>query len=391
MYRRRCLIATVAILSLLAVEPAWAAPNNVIIMIGDGMGFEHVDAAGMYSSGTVGTLSFEGFPYHAEMTTHSASAPVTDSAASSTAMATGQKVNNGVISMAFPGDGDELETLLEIFKDQGKSSGLVTTTYITHATPASFAAHEPNRNNTAEIAVDYLTQTRPNVLFGGGGNGISEIAALAAGYTVVTDRAGMQGLDTESSTMISGQFGVGHMPYEYDGLGSLPHLSEMTATALAILDNDPDGFFIMVEGGRIDHAGHANDIQRNVLETVEFANAVQVAIDWAAGRPDTLILVTADHETGGLTVLENNCVGEFPTVSWATTDHTGANVPIYAWGCSADMISGVMDNTELFDVATAPCVPLSSTIIRLVLTIIPLLLHTLRSRPLTRFHIEKCR
>ncbi|MEE8308111.1 MAG: alkaline phosphatase, partial [Gammaproteobacteria bacterium] len=127
----------------------------------------------------------------------------------------------------------------------------------------------------------------------------------------------------------------------------------MTATALSILDNDPDGFFLMVEGGRIDHAGHGNDIQRNVLETVEFANTVQVAMDWAAGRTDTLILVSADHETGGLTVLENNGFGALPTVEWSSGSHTGVNVPVYGWGVNAKMISGVMDNTEMFAVVIA--------------------------------------
>jgi len=176
----------------------------------------------------------------------------------------------------------------------------------------------------------------------------------------VTDRASMQALDTETVTMVSGQFGSTHLPYEWDystgtdtGYDTLPHLSEMTASALAILDNDSDGFFLMVEGGRIDHAGHApNNIERNVYETVEFSNAVQVAIDWGQGRSDTLIIVTADHETGGLTVLQNNGQGNFPSVDWGSTGHTAANVPVYAWGVNAGLVSGVMDNTDLFGVAT---------------------------------------
>lgn len=210
-----------------------------------------------------------------------------------------------------------------------------------------------------EIVTDYLYQTRPNVLYGGA-KWISVSSATTAGYTVVTDRASMQALDTETVTMVSGQFGSTHLPYEWDystgtdtGYDTLPHLSEMTASALAILDNDSDGFFLMVEGGRIDHAGHApNNIERNVYETVEFSNAVQVAIDWGQGRSDTLIIVTADHETGGLTVLQNNGQGNFPSVDWGSTGHTAANVPVYAWGVNAGLVSGVMDNTDLFGVAT---------------------------------------
>lgn len=343
--------------------PAHAAPppKNVIFLIGDGMGFEQASAAGMYANGLPGTLGFEGFPYQAEVTTYSADSSVTDSAAAGTAIATGFKVNNGVVSTAIPGDGSELQTLLEYSRDQGKRTGLVTTTYMTHATPATFGAHEPSRNNYSQIAGDYLNQTRPNVLFGGGANGLSLSSAEAAGYTVVTDRDSMQALDTNGETMVSGQFGTSHFPYEWnyyngtdDGYDTLPHLSEMTTTALDILDNDPDGFFLMVEGGRIDHACHNNQLRRAVFETLEFDNSVQAVFDWAAGRDDTLVLVTADHETGGLTVLENNGQGEFPTVSWSTTGHTGANVPIYAWGINAEMVYDVLDNTDLFHIATVP-------------------------------------
>jgi hypothetical protein len=163
----------------------------------------------------------------------------------------------------------------------------------------------------------------------------------------------MQALDTEAETMVFGQFGAVILPYEYDGLGELPHLSEMAATALSILDNEPNGFFLMIEGGRIDHACHDNDIPRSILETTEFDKTVQVAMDWAAGRTDTLILVCADHETGGLTVVANNGAGAWPTVDWSSTGHTEANIPVYAWGMNAKLISGVMDNTEMFEVVTA--------------------------------------
>jgi hypothetical protein len=127
----------------------------------------------------------------------------------------------------------------------------------------------------------------------------------------------------------------------------------MTATALNILDNDPDGFFLMVEGGRIDDACHSNDLTRTIPEVNEFADAVQAAIDWAAGRNDTLIIVAADHETGGLTVTANNGAGALPGVTWDGTGHTATNVPVYAWGVNADLIDGVMDNTNMVDVVKA--------------------------------------
>ena len=324
--------------------------KNVIFCIGDGMGFEAVKAAGYYAYGETGTLSFEAFPHRAEMATYAANSPMTDSAAAATAMATGYKVNNGVISMEFPGSGTPLKTLLEIFKAQDKWTGLVSTTYITHATPAAFAAHNPERNNLADIAHDYLHLTRPNVLLGGGGNGLTEKDAEAAGYTVVTDREGLLNLDTDTENCVSGQFGDTNIPYIFDGSDDLPQLSEMVSVALDILCGAQDGFFLLVEGGRIDHAGHSNDIERNILETIEFSKTVQTIFDGVAGRDDTLILVTADHETGGLKVHKNNGKGQVPDISWSTGGHTVSNVPLYGWGRNAERVGGIMNNTDLIKV-----------------------------------------
>ena len=326
------------------------SPKNVIFCIGDGMGFEAVKAAGYYAYGETGTLSFEAFPHRAEMATYAANSPMTDSAAAATAMATGHKVNNGVISMELPGSGTPLKTLLEIFKAQNKWTGLVSTTYITHATPAAFAAHNPARNNLADIAQDYLYLTRPNVLFGGGGNGLSEKDTEVAGYTVVTDRKGLLNLDTDTENRVSGQFGDTNIPYIFDGSDDLPQLSEMVSVALDILCSTQDGFFLLVEGGRIDHAGHSNDIERNILETIEFSKTVQTIFDRVVGRDDTLILVTAAHETGGLKVHKNNGKGHVPEISWSTGGHTVSNVPLYGWGRNAERVGGIMNNIDLIKV-----------------------------------------
>jgi alkaline phosphatase len=346
------ILSNLILIALLA-NLSYGAPKNIIFMIGDGMGFEQVKAAGMYLNGEPGTLSFESLPYKGEVTTRSANNSATDSAAAATAYATGVKVNNEVISRAYPGNGSELETLLEYFKVRGKSTGLVTTVYITHATPAAFGAHNIDRDNLSQIANDYLNKTRPNVLFGGGGsdNGVTVSAFQNAGYIVVTNRDQMQTLDTDLVTMVSGQFADGYLNNE-PNMGEQPHLSEMAVTALDILDNNPEGFFVMIEGGKIDEAGHANNRDNNILETVEFANTVQKVLDWAQGRDDTLIIVTADHETGELKVTKNNGAGAFPTVTWNSVDHTGVNVPLFAWGDNAQLISGVMDNTEMFWVCT---------------------------------------
>ncbi len=340
-------------------------PKNIIFFIGDGMGPEQVKAANYYNGGS---LSFESFTHTGFLTTYSADSSVTDSAAAGTALATGYKVDNGVISIARPANVDyaynsELPTMLEYFQDRDKSVGLVTSTYITHATPAAFGAHESSRNNLSNIASDYLTQTKPDIIFGGGANGMTSAAAVTAGYTVATDRVTMNAITDDGSTvpMVSGQFGTTHMPYEHDGdYSTLPHLSEMTEKALSLLDNDSDGFFLMVEGGRIDHSGHLSNsnltlkTNRNIQETLEFSAAVQEAIDWASVRSDTLILVAADHETGGLTVNTDNGAGNLPGVTWGGESHTAANVPVYAWGVNSEMISGTMNNTDMFEVTVTP-------------------------------------
>lgn len=338
----------ISLFVLLAVVSGCATSSkNIILCIGDGMGLEQVRAASIYSNGEEGTLCFEGFPYKATMTTHSADSAVTDSAASATAMATGHKVNNKVLSMQIPGDGSELQTLLEHFKQNGYAVGLVTTTSITDATPAAFAAHEPDRyKNRDDITADYLTQTKPNVLFGAGAHGMTAQAAKDAGYIVVNNLTELRKLNTEQVSMVSGQFGE-DIPYETQWASGLPHLSQMTKTALAILDNDPDGFFLMLEGGKIDGAGHENNLANAIGETIEFANAVQTILNWAEQRDDTLLLVTADHETGGLKVIKNNGKGKLPEVSWSSKDHTAVKVPVYAWGKRAGLFTGPMDNTDI--------------------------------------------
>ncbi len=346
MARVKNLIIVTLFVLLVAISGCATSPSNVILCIGDGMGFEHVRAAAIYANGEEGTLCFESFPYRTTMTTHSANAAITDSAASGTAIATGQKVNNKVLNMRIPGDGSELQTLLEYFQQKGKAVGLVTTTPITHATPAAFAAHEPSRYNYAHIAEDYLAQTRPNVLFGAGAHGMTAQAAEEAGYIVVNNLIELRQLNTEQVSMVSGQFGE-DIPYETKWDANFPHLSQMTETALAILDNDPDGFFLMLEGGKIDWAGHENNLANVVGETVEFEKAVQIILNWAEQRDDTLIIVTADHETGGLKVLKNNGKGILPKVSWSSKDHTATKVPVYSWGKRAGLFTGPMDNTDI--------------------------------------------
>ena len=363
---------------LLPGPVSWAAVKNVILMIGDGMGFEHIKAASLYAYGEEAKLSFEQY-YRGEVTTHSANSyrvsdHATDSAAAATAMATGQKVNNDVISEQSR---KPIKTILEHLQEKGKATGLVTTVPITHATPAGFGTHNRDRDNYRDIANDYMTQTRPNLLFGAyykNGRGMTIEKAKQSEYAVATTKQQMLDMvgpiDNNSTEVfyLAGLFSPEEMPWEYyyyhphkilfplddretvPDYDTIPHLSEMTSAALRVLDNDPDGFFLMVEGGMIDWAAHDNIIELNVFETLEFDRAFRAVMDWAQEREDTLIVVTADHECGGLKVMESNRRGFMPEVFWGTKEHTGVNVPIYVVGEGAREFVGVIDNTDIFKI-----------------------------------------
>lgn len=329
-----------------ATVPAYAGKaTNIILFIGDGMGFEHV-RAGQYYKGS--PLCFETWPDTGSVDTASADSLTTDSAAAATAIATGTRVNNDVISLQIPGTSNELQTVLEYFKAKGKRTGLVTTDLMTGATPAAFGAHTTTRSDSVGITNDYLHQTHPNILYGGAG--LSHDSAVSAGYLVVTNRTQMLAINTFTTTNVSGQFGTGEIPYEYDGVGSLPHLWEMTSNALAILGNGSAGFFVMVEGAKIDKASHARDTMSMVREVIAFDSSVQTAMSWASNRNDTLILVTADHETGGLIVTNNNGAGSYPGVLWTAPGHTTNNVGLWAWGAGAERVVGQMANTNTHNV-----------------------------------------
>jgi len=316
------------------------APKNIILFIADGMGFEQVKAARMFENGNTTPLSFESFPVNGQVTTANYSGGITDSAAAGTAMATGRKVDNGVVSVAIPGDGSELPTAMEIQKNKGKRAGLVTTfTNITDATPATFGAHEADRSAESEIANDYFTQTLPNVLFGLAGPGITLAAATTAGYEVVTNESELQALDPSIFSLVSGQFTS----------STIPRLSVLTARALDILQN-AEGFFLLVEHEGTDDFAHDNDLGGVIDSLLELRDAVDVATAWANGRTDTLIIVTSDHETGGLLVNETDPVaGEIPEHTFTSTAHTLWDVPVYARGPQAYRVAGTIDNTDFFN------------------------------------------
>ena len=299
--------------SVSVAKSASAAPSeasqakNVILLIGDGMGFGQI-TLGRIAGGNK-PLTMDSFEHTGTVSTYPNDPNnlfVTDSAAAGTAMATGVKTTNGTISE--DSKGNVLKTILEYAKDAGKSTGVVTTSYLADATPAAFTAHDDSRGDQDDIAVAML-KTAPDLMMGGGESSFSggsrkdkvdlEAQAAQEGYTLVKDKKGLQSFQKGKLLAF---FAQGKMPYVIDGNKNAPTLKDMAVKALNVLSKDKDGFFVMIEGGRIDHACHAHDAPTAAKEVAAFDQAIAAALDFAKKDGNTLVIVTADHETGGLSI-----------------------------------------------------------------------------------------
>jgi alkaline phosphatase len=365
---------------IIVIEPQ--TPHGIILFIGDGMGEAHRTAARWSAVGQDGLLAMDNMPVAGWSSTASADDPITDSAAGGTALATGVKTNNGMIGQ--DPDGNDLTTILERAQAKGMAVGLVSNTQMAHATPASFAAHVPSRNMMTEIASQMLA-ARVDVLLAGGedeflpqgtagcypedgerlppptGDGRNLInEAIAADYTYVCNETDFNNVDPASTTWLLGLFADEGMDRPFS-----PSLAEMTQKAIDILSQNPNGFFLMVEGGQIDWESHANDATDTITDTVGFDEAVAVGLAYASTVSNTLVIVTADHETGGMSVsLEIGQQGPFSMpdethfyVNWTTTTHTAADVPVTAQGPWSELLIGSYENTHVHDVM---CIALES-------------------------------
>ncbi|MFS0725504.1 alkaline phosphatase [Paenibacillus sp. 1P07SE] len=279
--------------------------KNVILLIPDGMGVSYLTATRIFKGEE---LSYERY-VKGLMKTYSADTNITDSAAAGTAMATGYKTNNGMISVT-PG-GEQPDSILDAAREKGKATGLVATSRITHATPAVFAAHDPSRGNETALALDYINNV--DVILGGGRdmflpaseggrqeerNLVAE--AQEAGYDYITSRSE---LGSVTADKVLALFAMSDLKYEIDrDEVNVPSLAEMTRLAIDVLSQDEDGFFLMVEGSQIDWAGHANDPVALIHDMLAFEDAVDVALAYAKEEGDTLVVVVGDHETGGLNI-----------------------------------------------------------------------------------------
>jgi alkaline phosphatase len=383
--------------------------RNVILFIGDGMGQAHRFAGQLLAAGRAGRLTMDRLPHLGQMGTMCAdpSSFVTDSAAAATAIATGVKTSNG--SVSIDPFGVERTTILELAKASGRSTGLVSTCQITDATPAAFAAHVPLRAAQSEIARQYIERSKVDLILGGGAvhwfpeemplpeplrrdapwTGIGTEGNLVErarqnGYEFVATPRELQATLGHGSGLserrllglFAGQEFFVQNSEDFGGTYDPPiSLADLTAAAIDVLSKNPQGFFLMVEESAIDRMAHRNNAALTLKGVLELDRAVQVGLAFANRAPDTLIVVTADHECGGLAVagsldqpypyepggglLDTLLAGEdgpFPVarsdygfvLGWATTGHTSAPVPITSTGPGAERLIGSIENTDLF-------------------------------------------
>lgn len=298
------------------------APRYIIFMIGDGMGLEQVSAALVCNKGK---LNIQRLPVTGLSETCSASHLVTDSAAGGTALACGRRTNNKWLGLSP--EGTRLVSLADTARRHGKAVGLVVTKAITDATPAAFYAHVDNREKTADIARD-LSETPFTVIIGGGAEAFPQESMDT-----------MRGRGTHLNLAAPK-----HLPPASERGGFLP---EQTAEALRVLEQAPEGFFLMIEGSQIDVAGHGHDLREVVCETLDFDRTIGVVLDWMETHPDTLLVITADHQTGGLVIVGGDMGKGRVTCVFGADSHNGVMVPVYAAGVGAERFSGMMKNTDV--------------------------------------------
>ena len=317
--------------------------KNVIFMIGDGMGLNQL-YAGMTANG--GTLNIERCTHTGLAKTYSASSYITDSAAGGTALATGNKTNNGMIGMNA--DSVAVKSVLESAEEAGMATGLVATVRITHATPAAFYAHQINRSMYQEIAAEMLTSGVD--LFVGGGRKDFESRTDSLNYSDSLRNANyniVYSIDSVEAPVLL-PFGAlcanGDMPRAAERGNFLPDAVDL---AIKSLDACGEGFFLMVEGSQIDYQSHGNSTEGVVDEMLDFDRAIKVALDFAERDGETLVVITADHETGGMTIMNGSYSDSIVVARFNTGGHTGTMVPIYSFGPQAGKFTGIMENVQI--------------------------------------------
>ena len=322
--------------------------KNIILLIGDGMGLSQVSASQFYNKKT---SNFERFPVIGLTKTSSTSDLITDSAAAATAFASGIKTYNGALGVNT--DTLAVKTIVEEISKIGISTGIISTSSIVHATPAAFYTHTKNRSMYEDIATQLVSSDID--FFAGGGityfndrkdkrNLILELEKK--GFSINTES-----LPKNTKPVFNKKQGYllasNGMPKMLDGRGEF--LTNATKLAIESLSSNEEGFFLMIEGAQIDWGGHDNDADYLISELIDFDNTIGVALDFAKLNGETLVIVTADHETGGFTLAQDN--GDYNKIKpvFSTGGHSAAMIPVFAKGPNAEDFGGIYENTAIYN------------------------------------------
>ncbi len=361
-------------------------PKHIVLIIGDGTGLAQWSAYNAKRTQGINSMDsaavvFTDFPVIGFSLTSSADAFITDSGAGATALATGKKANNYMIGMAA--DSSKPITISEIAHRMGKSTGIAVTCELTHATPGSFFAHQPSRKLMNEIGADFITGMSPHdladlqerngqtdvgsqfvkkgsidVALGGGRKYFDTNALKNNGYAIGTGYEAMKQLQNQSRRVVFYD-DQPFPPKAHEGRNKEGmYLADASESVLNTMFLNPKGSFTMIEGSQVDWAGHENDSTYLMAEMEDFDVAIRRVIAMAKADKNTLVIVTADHETGGLSLTDWDKARSQPAMHFSTGHHTGIPVPVFAYGPGAELFSGAYQNTAIFtkiqDLLTQP-------------------------------------
>ncbi|MDO5524423.1 MAG: alkaline phosphatase, partial [Bacteroidia bacterium] len=326
------------------VAPKHGKIKNIILMIGDGMSLTHVYTTWVANRGKMWLDNATVTGLHR---TYAADRLITDSGAGGTAMATGQKTNYHMVGTDV--NGNPLPSIIDFAKKKNLSTGVVVTSRLNDATPADFCCNNPDREQSYEIAADYLT-SNTDFIFGGGSKYFEN---RPDGRNIFNEMRRM-GYSTPRNWTELQQVKSGKVFAVADSL-DLPEpsvrgniLADASLKAIELLSQNENGFFLMIEGSKIDDYGHFNDIDLLVQEIADFDRTIGKVMEWAAKDGETLVVVTADHQTGGLTLLDGSIEKGEVTVLFSSGGHTGIMVPVYAFGPGAQEFTGMYENSDIF-------------------------------------------
>lgn len=322
-------------------------PKNIILMIADGTGLSQISALQYYKQGPI---NYDRFRHIGLIKTSSALELITDSAAGATAFSAGIKTYNGAIGVDT--DSISAPSILEALEANNYDTGVIATSTITHATPASFYAHVDSRKKE-ELIAEYLLNSKVD-FFAGGGRSFFNAREDGKDYLTLLRNKGFQ-IETDTldpATFMDGQQKYGYlladegMPKMIEGRGNF--LPNATKLGIARLSQNKKGFFLMVEGSQVDWAGHSNEAEYLTTELIDFDTTLGVVLDYAEKDGNTLVIVTADHETGGFTLASDSGNYNMIKPSFSTGGHSGTMVPVFAYGPGSENFMGIYENTEIY-------------------------------------------